>query len=100
VFGNAGSLVSFRVGQRDAEVMEREFGSAVVAKRFVDLQNHEVCAKLLSGGQYGEPFTGKTLPPISHTSENRGKIIRRSQEKYGLSREIVENKLRRWMKLV
>jgi type IV secretory pathway TraG/TraD family ATPase VirD4 len=97
VFGNAGSLISFRVGQRDAEVLEREFGNALVAKQFVDLANHEVCVKILSGGQYGEPFTGRTLPPIKRGRDHRQKIIRRSREKYGTSREIVEDKIRRWL---
>ncbi len=97
VFGNAGSLISFRVGQRDAEVLEREFGNALVAKRFVNLENHEVCVKLLSGGQYGEPFTGKTLPPSSHGCNQREKIVRRSREKYGMRRKTIEEKLIRWM---
>ena len=97
VFGNAGSLISFRVGQRDAEALEREFGNALVAKRFVDLENYEVCAKLLSAGHYGEPLTGKTLAPIKRGHSHRETIIHRSREKYGLKREAVESRIRRWL---
>lgn len=98
VFGNAGSLVSFRVGQKDAEVLEREFGNSLVAKQFVELANHEVCAKMLSSGQYGEPFSGRTLPPIDKRLGGRLKIIRRSREKYAAKREVVEDKIKRWLR--
>src|SRR5258708_9836589 len=48
VFGNVGSMVAFRVGQKDAELLENEFGSAYPARRFVDLHNYEIYAKLLN----------------------------------------------------
>jgi hypothetical protein len=100
VFGNAGSLISFRVGQRDAEILEREFGNSLVAKQFVELGNYEVCAKILSDGQYGESFSGRTLPPIKERHGRSGTVIHRSREKYGARRETVENKIKRWLRVV
>ncbi|MCI0560627.1 MAG: type IV secretion system DNA-binding domain-containing protein [Nitrososphaera sp.] len=97
VFGNAGSLVSFRVGKRDAEVLEQEFGNSIVSKQFVELGNHEVCAKMLSGGEYGGAFTGTTLAPIKQSHGRREGVIRRSREKYSAKREVVEEKIRRWL---
>lgn len=97
VFGNAGSLISFRVGQADSEVLQREFGGAVATRRFVDLQNHEILAKFLSGGQYGEPIAALTLPPIRHCYGHRQRILRRSREKYAALRENVEAKIQRWL---
>ena len=97
VFGNVGSMVVFRVGQRDAEQLEREFGGAYPASRFVDLHNHEVCAKLLNDGQYGDPFMGRTLRPWGTRHGRRETIIRRSREKYGAPRKAVEDKIRRWL---
>jgi len=38
VFGNVGSIVAFRVGQRDAELLENEFGGEYAASQFVDLE--------------------------------------------------------------
>lgn len=97
VFGNVGSLISFRVGQQDADVLEREFGNSLISRQFVELGNHEVCAKILSDGQYGEPFAGRTLPPIKRCHGRRENIIRRSREKYGAKREAIENKIKKWM---
>lgn len=96
VFGNVGSLLAFRVGQRDAELLEKEFGAAYPAKRFVDLPNHEICARILNDGQHGDPFFGNTLPVWGKRHDQRLTIIRRSREKYGAHRKIVEDKIRRW----
>ena len=96
VFGNVGSMISFRVGQRDAEILEREFGGAYPARRFVDLHNHEICIKILQNGEHGDPFFARTLPPWGDRHDHRETIIRRSREKYGAPRKIIEDKIRRW----
>lgn len=98
VFGNVGSLVAFRVGQHDAELLEREFGGAYPARRFVELRNHEICVKLLHSGEHGDPFVARTLPPWGNQHDNREKIIRRSREKYGTQRRIIEDRIRRWLR--
>ena len=98
VFGNVGSLIAFRVGQSDAELLEREFGNAYPARRFVDLHNHEICIKILKDGEHGDPFVARTLPPWGSRHNHREKIIRRSREKYGAPRKIVEDRIRRWLR--
>jgi hypothetical protein len=98
VFGNVGSIVTFRVGQTDAELLEKEFGDTYSAKRFVDLRNHEICARILRDGQIGEPFFGRTLPVWGTRHSHRTKIIRRSREKYGAPRGTVEDKIKRWLR--
>jgi hypothetical protein len=98
VFGNVGSMVAFRVGHRDAKVLEQAFGETWRASQFTGLGNYEVCAKLLADGQDGEPFLGKTLPPIGERHDRRGKIIRRSRQKYATHRKIVEDKIKRWLR--
>jgi len=98
VFGNVGSIVSFRVGQHDAELLEKEFGAAYPAKHFVDLPNYEICARILSNGQHGDPFFAKTLPMWGVRHDHGLTIIRRSREKYGADRKAVEDKIRRWLR--
>jgi hypothetical protein len=97
VFGNVGSLISFRVGQRDAEVLEKEFSGGYTAAHFTSLGNFEVCAKLLVAGEASEPFVGKTYPPFGKWYGRSETIIERSREKYGTPRHIVEGKIRRWL---
>src|SRR5438046_225034 len=98
VFGNVGSLITFRVGHRDAKVLEGEFGDSYIPARYAGLGNHEICAKLLTHGQECEPFFGKTLPPRANPSGRREIIIRRSREKYSCKRNVVEEKIQRWLR--
>ena len=97
VFGNVGSIVAFRVGQADASMLEREFENTYSATHFTELGNYEVCAKMLVNGEHREPFLGKTLGPLGARVGRRETIVRRSREKYATRREVVEDKVRRWM---
>ncbi len=97
VFGNVGSLISFRVGNADAEVLQREFGKSYVMETFVGLDRFEIIARLSSDGQTREAFRAQTLPPIEHQVGRREKLIARSREKYATSRAEVEMKIERWL---
>jgi hypothetical protein len=97
VFGNVGSMLSFRVGYRDAKVIEQEFGTTYSAAQFTELSNYEACAKLLCGGEWNEPFRCSTLPLQARWHGKRDTIIRRSREKYSTPRQVVEEKINRWL---
>jgi type IV secretory pathway TraG/TraD family ATPase VirD4 len=99
VLGNVGAIVSFRVGSLDAKILEREFGGAYTANQFTELGNHEVCVKMLAHGEHQEPFRGKTWLPLELHYGRRETIIRRSREKYGTKRNIIEGKIKRWIRL-
>lgn len=97
VFGNVGSIVSFRVGPNDACFLEQEFGNGYGANKFMELPNHQVCVKILENGQYGVPFTGTTLPPLQFKNGRKGANLLRSREKYASSRTDVERKIKQWL---
>lgn len=97
VFGNVGTLAVFRVGAEDAEFLEREFTPQFTAEDLVNLPKYNVYLKLMIDGIAGQPFSAETLPPpIPLEESNREKIIRASRERYGIKREIVEDKISRW----
>jgi hypothetical protein len=98
VFGNVGSMIVFRGGERDAEVLERELGGAYTASQLTHLSNHEICARILENGSAGEPFLGKTLPPVGKRSNRAETIIGRSREKYGTKTERVKERIERWLR--
>ena len=97
VMGNVGSLVSFRVSERDGAVLHREFGH-FPPKLFADLANYKVCAKLMQDGEQIDPFLGTTMPPIDTARSNRTNLITRSRERFGTPRPIVEDRIARWLK--
>lgn len=98
VFGNVGTLIAFRVGEADAAALDREFGGMDTARRFTELGNHQVLVKLLVDGECAEPFIGRTFPPDASRYGRRDNLIRRSREKYGMRRAVIEDKIKRWMK--
>jgi type IV secretory pathway TraG/TraD family ATPase VirD4 len=98
VFGNVGSIVSFRAGQRDAEILEREFGGTYLAGHFTQLSNYEICVKMLASGETREPFVGKTSPPVGRRHGKYESIVSRSRDSYAVRRDMIEDKIRRWLR--
>ena len=82
VFGNVGSMISFRVGESDATMLERAFGHSYTLSEFTDLGNFEVLVKLLEQGGNREPFRATTLPPSGRLYGRRQNIIERSRQRY------------------
>jgi len=97
VFGNVGTVISFRVGGRDARELAKEFGGSYAANHFTSLSNFEAVVGLLSDGLRGEPFHARTLAPLEIRSGRRETVIRRSREKYAIRKGTVEGKIHRWL---
>ncbi len=98
IFGNAGTIISFRVVAADAEVLEKEFEPVFMMNDIVNLPKYNVYLKLMIDGIAGDAFSATVLPPISlaDTLDNEEKIIRVSRERYASSKQEVEDKIRRW----
>ncbi|HMJ88758.1 MAG TPA: type IV secretory system conjugative DNA transfer family protein, partial [Candidatus Acidoferrum sp.] len=97
VFGNVGTLVAFRIGYADAEVMEKEFGKAVTASVLADLGRYEAVVKLLENGANREPFRATMFPPMDNRIGRKEKLVKQSRERFAMKRAIIEDKLNRWM---
>lgn len=97
IFGNAGSIISFRVGAADAEYLEKEFEPVFMMNDIVNLPKYQIYLKLMIDGIAGDAFSATTLPPIKlEDAGNEEKIIRISRERYTAQRTEVEDKIRRW----
>src|SRR5208283_3274707 len=55
-FGNAGTILAFRVGGKDARLLAEEFGGDIKPGQFTTLGNYEVLTRTLFSGQHREPF--------------------------------------------
>ena len=98
VFGNVGTIVSFRVGAEDAEALEKEFTPGIYPEDFINLPKYNVYVKLMIDGVSGKPFSAETLPPPEPEKDSqKDKIIRVSKERYAVPREKIEDKLNRWL---
>ena len=97
-FENVATLISFRVGHSDAEVLKKEFGLAYAAQQFVDLDQYEVLIKILNESLPTEPFLGKSLPQIENHLSRRAKLIQHSRHRFSTQSATIEEKRERWIK--
>ncbi len=94
IFGNVGTMVSFRVGAEDAEFLEREFQPDFMANDFVNLPKYNFYAKLMIDGVASRPFSASTIPPHNPPAQNfRDVIIENSRKIYSTPRAYVEEKI-------
>ncbi|MGO8756150.1 MAG: type IV secretory system conjugative DNA transfer family protein [Gallionellaceae bacterium] len=63
VLGNAGTLITFRVGPEDARKLAREFEAVFDSEDLVNLPNHDIYLKLMVDGAPSRPFSATTLRP-------------------------------------
>jgi hypothetical protein len=90
VFGNVGSIVSFRVSSEDAEYLEKQFAPIFTAKDLMNVDMHNSYVKLLSNGRPVVPFSMETNLPPRGTKILLDKIKELSYLKYGKERSLVE----------
>jgi hypothetical protein len=63
ILGNVGTLISFRLGVSDAEVLEKEFYPQFSMKDLISLPNYHVYLKLMINSMISDPFSAKILSP-------------------------------------
>ena len=97
VFGNVGTMVSFRVGAEDAEFLEKEFFPDFVAIDFMNLGKYTIYVKLMIDGIASRPFSANTLPPPSPPEKSyREEVIKFSRERYATAVADVEAQIMQW----
>ena len=67
ILGNVGTMIAFRLGLTDAEILENEFRPEVSAVDLISLPNYHVYLKLMIDGVASRPFSAKTLEKSSIT---------------------------------
>lgn len=59
ILGNVGTIISFRLGLTDAEMLSGEFYPFFSAKDFVNLPHHHIYLRLLIDGVASQPLVGR-----------------------------------------
>jgi hypothetical protein len=90
IFGNVGTLISFRVGSEDAEFLVKEYGPVFNEYDLVNV-GRGAFVKLLVDGQATRPFSMSTVFPMMGTyREGMAQNIRNlSRYKHGQERDII-----------
>jgi hypothetical protein len=97
VFGNVGSMVTFRVGAYDAEALEKEFAPIFTMEDIVNLDKFQVYLRLMIDGVGSQPFSANTLntppPPVPNFVSE---IIDMSRSQFARPRAGVEDEIKDW----
>jgi hypothetical protein len=91
VFGNVGNLISFRVGNEDAEYLSKQFEPVFNAQDLINLENYNSIAKILINSTPTRPFSMQGYPYPEGANTQIAEAIRDlSRLKYGRARETVD----------
>lgn len=99
VFGNVGTMITFRVGAFDAEVLEKEFAPQFTAEDLVNLGMFQIYLKLMIDGASSTPFSATTTPPIKEPERSfRAEVVDMSRKQFAMNRAEVEQEVIDWHK--
>src|SRR3989338_39400 len=100
VFGNIGTLVTFRVGAEDAEFLEKEFAPDFTANDIVNLAFRQIYLKLTIDGVTSNAFSAMTMDTIAKPAISyREEVIAASRAQYAHPRAEVEKVIAKWTQL-
>ncbi len=89
ILGNAGTIVAFRMGVEDAEVLQKEFAPVFGAYDLVNVEARTAYIKLLIDNTAAKPFNMMTYGPQTGNKELAAAIKELSRLKYGRPRDVV-----------
>ncbi len=94
VFGNVGSIVSYRVGTNDAEFLAKQFAPVFDMDDLQRLPNYNTVARMLIGGVPAQPFSMAVMPPLGTPNKQLGQALKQlSAAKFGRPKAIVEKEI-------
>lgn len=83
IFGNVGTLISFRVGANDAKYLSQEFHPPFNEHDLVNLPRYCMYLKLMIDGATSQPFSSYSIPLKEKTHSFKDEVVEHSRKKYG-----------------
>ncbi|MEK7508501.1 MAG: TraM recognition domain-containing protein, partial [Patescibacteria group bacterium] len=99
VFGNVGTIISFRIGVDDAETMAKQFAPVLNEYDVMNIDKFHAYIRLLIKNAPSKPFTLKTLPPQKGDPAMGEMVKQLSRLKYGRDRSLVNAEILKRTKL-
>lgn len=99
VFGNVGTMISFRIGVTDANFLQHEFLPTFSESDLTNIEKYHVYIKTIVGNEPVSPFSMSLMKDMEFQEAQKnpelGEMIRElSRLKYGQSREQVEAEMK------
>ncbi len=94
VFGNMGTIVSFRIGQNDLDGIGKYFQPIFDGDDLLRLPNFNTIVRTLVGGVPTQPFSMNTLPQLGTPNRKLAEALKQlSAAKYGRPKAVVEKEI-------
>ena len=94
VFGNVGTMMSFKIGAEDAEYMAKEYAPLLTEQDVIGIANYKAYMKLNIRNSTTRPFSLETIWDESGKSDKIAEILKQySRTKYGRKREFVDQEI-------
>jgi len=94
IFGNVGTLMSFKVGAEDAEYMAKEYAPVLSEQDVIGIPNFSCYCKLNINNVQSRPFSLTTIYDESKRNEKLGALIKEySRMKYGRKKVFVDQEI-------
>ena len=99
VFGNVGSLISFRVSADDAPFLAKQFEPQFEAQDLVNMHNRQFVISMIIGGEKQSAFSASTLNLPQPRLDLSPQIIEHSRRHYAGNREEIELQIKDSIKI-
>jgi hypothetical protein len=99
VFGNVGTIITFKIGVEDAKFIAQEFAPVFNERDLINIEKYNAYVKLLIDNQSARPFNMLTLPLENLDFTMTEKIKQLSRLKYGRDLALVEAEILKWVNL-
>ncbi len=93
VFGNVGTMMSFKIGAEDAEYMAKEYAPLLSEQDVISIGNYKAYLKLNIHNTTSRPFSLETLYNPKGTNEMAEILKKYSRMKYGRKKEFVDQEI-------
>jgi len=93
VFGNVGSLVTFRMGGEDAQHFVKEYTPVFIERDLINLGVREFYCKVTINGEIHKAFSGKTMFLEKSEKNFSDQIVENSRQVFGVNLEEEARKL-------
>lgn len=97
IFGNVGTIMSYKIGAQDAEYMAKEMAPVFTEQDLINIDKYKATMKLSIDTQPSRPFSIVPLNPyLEEGDKNLGEALKQlSRLKYGRPREYVNREILR-----
>jgi hypothetical protein len=93
VFGNVGTMISFRVSADDAPILAKQFEPQFEPTDLLQMHNRNFVINMVIGGEKAPAFNARTLTLPLPQTDNTGRIIENTRRLYSRNRSEVENEI-------